>query len=96
MAVQRCVDDYDWKSLQEKSSRMSDEEINSMLRDTPVAEMAAICYSEHEENYVISPDKRYKCFSSRLLHKQIITTGSFLPSSCLRLNIRETDVPELV
>ena len=58
MAVQRCVDEFDWKSLQEKSTRMSNEEVDAMLWDTPVAEMAAICYSQNEEKMVISPNRR--------------------------------------
>ena len=58
MAVQRCIDDFDWESLLERSTRMSDEEVNTMLRDTPVAEMAAICYSQDEERFVINPDKK--------------------------------------
>lgn len=58
MALQRCVADFDWESLYERSSRLSDEEISALLRDTPIAEMAAICYSQHEDNFVVSPDKR--------------------------------------
>ncbi len=58
MAVQRCVDGFDWQSMQEKSSRMSDEEVSALLKNTPIAEMAAICFSEHEEDFVISPDTR--------------------------------------
>lgn len=52
------MNEFDWDSLRQNTATMNEQDLDRQLRETPVADLAAICYSKEEALYVVSPDNR--------------------------------------
>lgn len=57
--MEKCISSFDWKAAEKACSTLNEEDASCLLRTTPIAKMAAICYSQEEGAQAICPDRRW-------------------------------------